>query len=176
MAKDDNAFDTMKFVLSLKGYLAGLLQDRPALDEVVQFQSGLAYMTGPPGKPVRAGGSIVVILGSTFGVIVVLAALRERDLTDRGQRVGSALFESAAFLMASHMTGGATTGETVPPMTARKGAGVIYDVFESSDGQQIFIGVTSDAQWRRFCVEFDLPDLFADPRLQTNPERTMERS
>ncbi len=162
--------------LSLKGYLAGPLEDRPALDEVVQFQSGLAYMTGPPGKPIRAGASVVDILGASFGVTAVLAALRERDLTGRGQRVGSALFESAAFMMASHMTGGAATGETVPPMTARKGAWGIYDVFESRDGQQIFIGVTSDAQWRRFCDEFDLPDLLADTRLQTNPMRTMERS
>jgi len=169
------ALNNKLIYLSLKGYLAGPLEDRPALDEVVQFQSGLAYMTGPPGNPIRAGASIVDILGATFGVTGVLAALRERDLTGRGQRVGSALFESAAFLMASHMTGGATTGEIVPPMTARKGAWAIYDVFESSDGQQIFIGVTSDAQWKRFCDEFDLPNLFADKRLQTNPERTMER-
>ncbi|MGI9295930.1 MAG: CaiB/BaiF CoA transferase family protein [Pseudomonadales bacterium] len=161
--------------LSLKGYLAGPLEDRPALDEVVQFQSGLAYMTGPPGKPLRAGASIVDILGATFGVIGLLAALRERDVTNKGQRVGSALFESAAFLMASHMTGAATTGETVPPMTARKGAWAIYDVFESSDELQIFIGVTSDAQWKRFCDEFDLQNLLADKRLQTNPERTGER-
>jgi len=170
------ALNNKLIYLSLKGYLSGPLEDRPALDEVVQFQSGLAYMTGPPGKPIRAGASIVDILGATFGVTGVLAALRERDVTGRGQRVGSALFESAAFLMAPHMTGGATTGETVPPMTARKGAWAIYDVFESSDGQQIFIGVTSDAQWKRFCDEFELPDLFVDKRLQTNPERTMERS
>jgi len=169
------AINSKLIFLSLKGYLAGPHEDRPALDEVVQFQSGLAYMTGPPGRPLRAGASIVDILGATFGVTGVLAALRERDLTGRGQRVGSALFESAAFLMASHMTGGATTGETVPPMTARKGAWAIYDVFESSDNQQIFIGVTSDAQWKRFCDEFELPELLADERLQTNPERTMER-
>jgi len=169
------ALNSKLIYLSLKGYLAGPLEDRPALDEVVQFQSGLAYMTGPPGNPLRAGASIVDILGATFGVTGVLAALRERDVTGLGQRVGSALFESAAFLMASHMTGGATTGEAVPPMTARKGAWAIYDVFATRDEQQIFIGVTSDAQWARFCDEFELQDLYADKRLQTNPERTMER-
>lgn len=161
--------------LSLKGYLEGPKKDRPALDEVVQFQSGLAYMTGPPGQPLRAGASIVDILGAVFGVTGVLAALRERDNTGRGQRIGSSLFESAAFLMATHMTGGATTGETVPPMTARKGAWAIYDVFESIDGEQIFIGVTSDAQWQRFCEVFELTQLFKDKRLKTNPERTSER-
>jgi len=162
--------------LSLKGYLAGPWQDRPALDEVVQFQSGLAYMTGPPGQPLRAGASIVDILGAVFGVTGVLAALRERDSTGRGQRVGSALFESAAFLMGSHMVGGFVTGEAVPPMTARKGAWAIYDVFVSRDEQQLFIGVTSDAQWQRFCKEFELHDLLDDQRLLTNPERTLQRS
>lgn len=161
--------------LSLKGFLSGPWQSRPALDEVVQFQSGLAYMTGPPGQPLRAGASVIDILGAVFGVTAVLAALRERDATGVGQRVDSALFESAAFLMASHMTGGAATGEEIPPMTARKGAWGIYDVFHASDDTPLFIGVTSDAQWQRFCEQFDLNELYADPRLVSNTQRTAER-
>lgn len=161
--------------LSLKGFLAGPWQQRPALDEVVQFQSGLAYMTGPPGQPLRAGASIIDILGAVFGVTGTLAALRERDVTTKGQRVDSALFESAAFLMASHMAGGATTGEEIPPMTARKGAWGIYDVFHSKEGTPLFIGVTSDTQWSRFCEVFQFNELAADARLSTNPERTQER-
>lgn len=161
--------------LSLKGYLGGPMQNRPALDEVVQFQSGLSYMTGPPGQPLRAGASVIDILGAVFGVTGVLAALRERDVTGNGQRVGSALFESAAFLMASHMAGGAATGEQVPPMTLRKGAWGIYDVFETADAKQVFIGVTSDAQWQRFCEQFSLAELLSDTRLATNPQRTRHR-
>lgn len=161
--------------LSLKGFLAGPWQSRPALDEVVQFQSGLAYMTGPPGQPLRAGASIIDILGAVFGVTGTLAALRERDATGIGQRVDSALFETAAFLMAPHMTGGASTGTEIPPMTARKGAWGIYDVFHAAEGTPLFIGVTSDAQWQRFCKHFDLQDLLNDPRLKTNPQRTVER-
>ncbi len=161
--------------LSLKGFLKGPWQDRPALDEVVQFQSGLAYMTGPPGQPLRAGASIVDILGAVFGVTGVLAALRERDATGKGQRVGSSLFESAAFMMASHMAGGAATGEEVPPMTARKGAWGIYDVFHSRDEQPLFIGVTSDTQWLRFCKVFQLTHLADDERLHTNVQRTLAR-
>ena len=161
--------------LSLKGFLAGPWQSRPALDEVVQFQSGLAYMTGPPGQPLRAGASVIDILGAVFGVTGVLAALRERDATGVGQRVDSALFESAAFLMASHMTGGAATGAEIPPMTARKGAWGIYDVFHASDGTQLFIGVTSDSQWQRFCTHFELHELLADTRLVSNTQRTAER-
>jgi crotonobetainyl-CoA:carnitine CoA-transferase CaiB-like acyl-CoA transferase len=161
--------------LALKGFLKGPYEKRPALDEVVQFQSGLAHMTGPPGQPLRAGASIVDILGAVFGVTGVLAALRERDATGRGQRVGSSLFESAVFLIGSHMAGTAATGEEPPPMPARRGAWGIYDLFETRDGKQIFVGVTSDQQWRRFCTEFGLEDLLQDPALATNAARSKAR-
>ena len=162
--------------LALKGYLKGPYEHRPALDEVVQFQAGLAYMTGPPGRPLRAGASIIDILGAVFGVAATLAALRERDATGRGSRVSSALFESTVFLMASHMAGLAATGEEPPPMPARRGAWGIYDVFRTEGGGELFIGVTSDAQWARFCEEFGLAALRADPRLATNAGRARERS
>jgi len=161
--------------LALKGFLAGPYEHRPALDEVVQFQAGLAYMTGPPGRPLRAGASIIDILGAVFGVTAVLAALRERDATGKGQRVSSALFESAVFLMGSHMAGLAATGEEPPPMPARRGAWGIYDVFETADGQ-LFVGVTSDQQWARFCEVFGLGEMAADQRLATNAQRAKERS
>ena len=162
--------------LALKGYLAGPYEHRPALDEVVQFQTGLAYMTGPPGRPLRAGASIIDILGAVFGVAAVLAALRERDATGRGSRVSSALFESAVFLMGSHMAGLAATGEEPPPMPARRGAWGIYDVFATAGGGQLFIGVTSDQQWARFCDAFGLDGMKADARLATNAQRAKERS
>lgn len=171
-----STLNTRLVYLALKGYLGGPYQDRPALDEVVQFQSGLAYMTGPAGRPLRAGASIVDILGAVFGITGVLAALRERDSTGLGQRVGSSLFETAAFLMAPHMVGGMTTGETVPPMTERKGAWGVYDVFRCSDEQSIFIGVTSDAQWSRFCASFEFKDLGSDTALITNEQRNLARA
>jgi crotonobetainyl-CoA:carnitine CoA-transferase CaiB-like acyl-CoA transferase len=162
--------------LALKGYLAGPYEHRPALDEVVQFHTGLAYMTGPVGQPLRAGASVIDIMGAVFGVVAVQAALRERDATGRGQRVGSALFESAAFLMATHMAGIAATGREMPPMPARQGAWAIYQVFATKDDGQLFIGVTSDQQWLRFLEEFDLQKLAEDPRLATNGSRVQERS
>lgn len=170
-----SAINPRLIYLALKGYLSGPWQDRPALDEVVQFHSGLAYMTGPEGHPIRAGASVVDILGAVFGVTGVLAALRERDQTGRGQRVGSALFESAVFLMGSHMAGAATTGERVPPMTARRGAWGIYDVFTCNDDRQLFIGVTSDAQWLRFCASFEFNDYRDEVRLQGNSGRVAQR-
>ncbi|MFZ4407461.1 MAG: CaiB/BaiF CoA transferase family protein [Paracraurococcus sp.] len=161
--------------LALKGFLAGPYEHRPALDEVVQFQSGLAYMTGPPGRPLRAGASIIDILGAVFGVTATLAALRERDSTGQGQRVCSSLFESAVFLVGSHMAGAAATGEPPPPMPARRGAWGIYDVFQAADGE-LFIGVTSDQQWARFTKVFGLATLADDPRLSTNAQRAKERA
>jgi crotonobetainyl-CoA:carnitine CoA-transferase CaiB-like acyl-CoA transferase len=161
--------------LALKGFLAGPYEHRPALDEVVQFQTGLAFMTGPPGQPLRAGASIVDILGASFGVSAVLAALRERDQTGQGQRISSGLFESAAFLMLQHMAGSVATGQAPRPMPARLGAWAIYDVFDTADGEQLFIGVTSDQQWVRFTETFGLRSLAADPRLATNSTRSQER-
>ncbi|MGD0430656.1 MAG: CaiB/BaiF CoA-transferase family protein [Acetobacteraceae bacterium] len=162
--------------LALKGYLAGPYEHRPALDEVVQFQTGLAWMTGPPGQPLRAGASVIDIMGAVFGVVAAQAALRERDITGKGQRVSSALFESAAFLMSTHMAGMAATGLEARPMPARRGAWAIYEVFNTANDGQLFIGVTSDQQWTRFVEEFGLQELAADPRLATNVTRLAERS
>jgi crotonobetainyl-CoA:carnitine CoA-transferase CaiB-like acyl-CoA transferase len=170
------AFNDRLIYLALKGYLAGPYEHRPALDEVVQFQTGLAWMTGPPGQPLRAGASVIDIMGAAFGVIAAQAALRERDVTGKGQRVSSALFESAAFLMSTHMAGMAATGLEARPMPARRGAWAIYEVFNTAGGGQLFIGVTSDQQWARFVEEFGLQELAADPRLATNVTRLAERS
>ena len=162
--------------LALKGYLAGPYEHRPALDEVVQFQTGLAFMTGPPGQPLRAGASVIDIMGAVFGVVAAQAALREREITGRGQRVSSALFESAAFLMSTHMAGMMATGLEARPMPARRGAWAVYEVFKTAAGGQLFIGVTSDQQWTRFVEEFGLQELAADPRLATNVMRLAERA
>ncbi len=161
--------------LALKGYLKGPYEHRPALDEVVQFHTGLADMIGPPGRPLRAGASVIDMLGAIFGVVGVQAALAERARTGHGQRVGSALFESAAFLMSTHVAGIAATGPEPPPMPARRSAWAIYETFATADGGSLFIGVTSDRQWRRFTAAFGLDALADDPRLATNALRVAEK-
>jgi len=158
---------------SLKGFLAGPYEKRPALDEVVQYMGGLAYMTGPTGMPLRAGASVVDIMGGMFGVVGILSALRERDRTGRGQAVKSSLFESTAFLVAQHMGGQVMTGYPPPPMPEKKSSWAIYETFTTCDGKTIFIGITSDNHWRSFCNEFALQDLLADETLQTNPQRAV---
>jgi len=161
---------------SLKGFLSGPYEQRPALDEVVQYMSGLAYMTGLPGRPLRAGTSIVDIMGGVFGVVAILAALRERERTGQGSFVKSALFESAAFLVAQHMAAETITGMPPPPMSTRHAAWGIYDMFEAKDGTPLFIGVTSNAHWKSFCTALGRPDLLADPELQSNEARVAARA
>ncbi|MHB0790239.1 CaiB/BaiF CoA transferase family protein [Bradyrhizobium sp. 5.13L] len=157
--------------LSMKGFLKGPYENRGALDEVVQMQSGLAYMTGPPGRPLRAGAPVIDILGGVFGVAAALAALRERDQTGKGQKVTSSLFESATFMLGSMIVGSAVLGAPMPPMPARKNAWGIYDVFTASDGGQIFIGCTSDGHWQRFCEQFGFSQWRNDERLASNAKR-----
>jgi crotonobetainyl-CoA:carnitine CoA-transferase CaiB-like acyl-CoA transferase len=161
---------------SLKGFLDGPYAERFALDEVVQMMSGLAYMTGPPGMPLRAGTSISDIAGGLFGALGILAALRDRDRGQGGAVVESALFETAAFLMGQHMAYAAATRQPVPPMTARISAWAVYELFATADGRPVFIGITSDNQWQSFCAEFQRADLLRDATLGTNEMRVDARA
>jgi crotonobetainyl-CoA:carnitine CoA-transferase CaiB-like acyl-CoA transferase len=160
---------------SLKGFLSGPYEHRHAMDEVVQMMGGLAYMTGPPGQPLRAGTSVVDITGGMFGVIGVLTALYERERTGKGTFVKSALFETTAFLMGQHLAYAALTDEPVPPMPARVSAWSVYRTFSTSDGEQVFIGLISDKHWQRFCEVFEREDWLRDERLNTNNQRIAER-
>jgi crotonobetainyl-CoA:carnitine CoA-transferase CaiB-like acyl-CoA transferase len=161
--------------VSLKGFLPGPYDHRTALDEVVQMMGGLAYMTGRPGDPLRAGASVNDIMGGIFGAVAVMAALAQREKSGKGQEVQSALFENNVFLMAQHMMQHAVLGEPAPPMPARISAWAIYDVFTVKGGQQVFLAVVSDTQWTIFCDAFGLQELKADPRLKTNNERVAAR-
>ena len=160
---------------TLKGFLTGPYEHRPALDEVVQMMGGLAYMTGLPDRPLRVGSSVNDIMGGMFGAIGILAALRERETTGRGKLIRSALYENTVFLVAQHMAQLAITGEEPPPMAVKKPAWGIYDIFATADGDRLFVGVVTDTQWEVFCREFGATDLAADPRLQTNSERVAAR-
>jgi crotonobetainyl-CoA:carnitine CoA-transferase CaiB-like acyl-CoA transferase len=161
--------------VSHKGFLPGPYEDRPALDEVVQMMGGLAYMTGRPGDPLRAGSSVNDIMGGMFGAIGAMAALRQREHTGEGCEVQAALFENNVFLVAQHMMQFAATGQAADPMPSRISAWGIYDVFTVQGGEQIFLAVVSDAQWAVFCQAFDLPELQRDTRLATNNDRVRAR-
>jgi crotonobetainyl-CoA:carnitine CoA-transferase CaiB-like acyl-CoA transferase len=160
---------------SCKGFLPGPYEQRTALDEVVQMMGGLAYMTGLPGRPLRAGSSVNDIMGGMFAAIGVLAALREREATGVGRHVESGLFETTALLMAQHMAQTAITGEEPLPMSIRRPAWPVYDIFDTADGEQLFVAAVTDGQWQEFCRAFGLEALLDDPELATRAGRVAAR-
>ncbi|MBT2335152.1 CoA transferase [Variovorax paradoxus] len=157
------------------GFLPGPYEHRTALDEVVQMMGGLAYMTGRPGDPLRAGTSVNDIMGGMFGAIGAMAALMQRAQTGKGQEVQSALFENNVFLVGQHILQYAITGQAAAPMPERISAWALYDVFTVKDGEQIFLAAVSDAQWTVFCDALGFDDLKADPALRTNNDRVRVR-
>lgn len=182
MAKLGLDYETLKktnpqlIYVSHKGFLPGPYDHRTALDEVVQMMGGLAYMTGPEDRPLRAGSSVNDIMGGVFGAIGVMAALRQRELTGEGQEIQSSLFENNVFLVGQHMMQYAVTGNAAKPMPSRISAWAIYDVFEVAEGEKIFLAVVTDTQWKIFCDVFGFSDLYADPNLKLNNQRVQARS
>ena len=161
---------------SAKGFLGGPYEKRTALDEVTQMMGGLAYMTGPPGRPLRAGSSVIDITGGMFGVIGILAALQKRHRTGAGGDVKCSLYETTAFLVGQHMAQMAVTGKAAQPMPVRVSAWAIYDVFDTKmEGEQLFVGVVSDGQWVTFCQAFGLDALGANPDYAVNNQRVLAR-
>ncbi len=172
----DLAADNPRLIYcSAKGFLAGPYEKRTALDEVCQMMGGLAYMTGPPGRPLRAGASVIDVTGGMFSVIGILAALEERHRTGKGQEVKSSLFETTVYLVGQHMAQYAVTGAPAKPMPVRVSAWAVYDVFETRDEGQVFVGVVSDTQWKKFCEFFDLSEFGNDRTMAANNDRVKKR-
>jgi crotonobetainyl-CoA:carnitine CoA-transferase CaiB-like acyl-CoA transferase len=167
--------DERLIYVSHKGFLPGPYDHRTALDEVVQMMGGLAYMTGRPGDPLRAGSSVNDIMGGLFGALGAMAALMQRQQTGKGQEVQAALFENNIFLVAQHMMQFAVTGQAAAPMPQKISPWGIYDVFSVKDQAQIFLAVVSDTQWSVFCDAFGFADWRNDTRLRTNNDRVLAR-
>jgi crotonobetainyl-CoA:carnitine CoA-transferase CaiB-like acyl-CoA transferase len=170
-----SALNPRLIYVSHKGFQDGPYAHRVALDEVVQMMGGLAWMTGPPGQPLRAGSSVNDIMGGMFGAIGTLAALNERHRSGRGRHVVASLFENTVMLVAQHMAQHAITGEPLKPMSVRVAAWGVYDIITAADGERVFVGVVTDTQWAVFCREFGFADLAADPRIATNTGRVQSR-
>jgi len=161
--------------MSAKGFLKGPYQNRTALDEVAQMMGGLAYMTGPSGRPLRAGASVIDVMGGMFGVIGILAALVQRPESGIGQQITSSLFESTVFLMGQHMAQEVVTGKAPHPMPERISAWAIYDVFEAKHNKKLFVAVVSDTQWKKFCAKFELNEFIDNEEMATNAQRIDQR-
>ncbi|PHR61986.1 MAG: formyl-CoA transferase [Robiginitomaculum sp.] len=159
-----------------KGFLSGPYEHRPALDEVVQMMSGLAYMTGLKDRPLRVGSSMNDIMGGIFGVVGILAALIAKQQSGKGKEIRIGLFENSLFSVAQHMVQYEMTGIAPPPMSERVHAWPIYDIFKTADNQRIFIGVTTEGNWQAFCKAFGFQNFLCDTGLQTVTDRINARS
>jgi crotonobetainyl-CoA:carnitine CoA-transferase CaiB-like acyl-CoA transferase len=162
-------------VAAHKGFLHGPYENRTAMDEVVQMMTGMAYMTGPTGRPLRIGSSANDIMGGLFGAFGVLAALRERDRTGDGAEIRAGLFENCLLLVAQHMVPVELEGYVAPPMPERDFAWPVYDIFETADARQVFVGVITTGHWGSLCDYLGLDELKADARLKTPMDRIRAR-
>ena len=162
-------------VASCKGFLHGPYENRTAMDEVVQMMTGLAYMTGPRGRPLRVGSSANDIMGGLFGAFSVLAALLAREKDGKGRAVRVGLFENCLLLVAQHMVQFDIEGTEAPPMPEREFSWPVYDIFKTSDGRQIFVGAVTEGQWSTLCSHLCLEDLLQDPGLQTRMDQIEAR-
>jgi crotonobetainyl-CoA:carnitine CoA-transferase CaiB-like acyl-CoA transferase len=123
----------------------------------------------------RAGASVIGVTGGMFGVIAILAALHQRQHIGHGQEVKTSLFETTAFMVGQHMAQKAVTGSAAPPMTLRRSAWAVYDIFATRDDDQVFVAVVTDSQWRKFCEAFGFAEFLADSSLDTNRDRVIQR-
>jgi crotonobetainyl-CoA:carnitine CoA-transferase CaiB-like acyl-CoA transferase len=169
------AFAPHLIYCSLKGYLPGPYENRLALDEVVQMMGGLAYMTGPIGRPMRAGASVNDVMGGMFGVIAIQAALAERQRTGRGRFIQSALFENNVFLMGQAMMYETVTGQKSIPYSVKDSPWPVYDLFDTKDGTKIFVSIVGEEHWSGFCKTFGREAWLTDARLSTNQGRVDQR-
>lgn len=162
-------------IVSHKGFLNGPYKNRTAMDEVVQMMTGLAYMTGPSGRPLRVGASVNDIMGGLFGAFGILAELRARDRTGKGSEVRVGLFENCLLLVAQHMVQFELEGTIAPPMPERDFSWPVYDIFDTAEGEQLFVGAVTGGQWHSLCKLMGLEDLLDDPRLQSQMDRINAR-
>ena len=162
-------------IASCKGFLHGPYQNRTAMDEVVQMMTGMAYMTGPTGRPLRIGSSANDIMGGLFGALAVLGALMERRETGRGRAVRVGLFENCLMLVMQHMVQFDLDGRAPPPMPERDFSWPVYDIFDTRDGRQIFVGAVTEGHWRLICEAMGLERLLTDSRLQSKMDQIEAR-
>jgi formyl-CoA transferase/CoA:oxalate CoA-transferase len=154
----------------------GPYRDRAALDLIVQAESGMISITGEPGsRGVRAGVSIADITAGMFAAFAILAALRARERSGRGQFIDVSMLEGQLAIM-SGMFGAYVADGIVPgPLGTAYGALLPYQTFRTAT-RDIAIGIGSDKLWRTFCPLVDRAELADDPRFVTNAARNRNRA
>jgi formyl-CoA transferase/CoA:oxalate CoA-transferase len=154
----------------------GPLREAPGYDPMMQGYTGFMRLTGHPGQgPVRAGTSMVDMGTGMWAALAVLAALTERDRTGVGAEVTTALFDTALAWIPYQLMGYLGTGEVPQPQGSGAAMIVPYQAFPTADGW-LMITTPTDALFGRLCETLGRPELAADPRYRTNPDRVRHRA
>jgi crotonobetainyl-CoA:carnitine CoA-transferase CaiB-like acyl-CoA transferase len=162
---------------SISGYgEAGPYRDMKAYDLLIQSETGLAEITGPPEAPGRVGVSVSDLVAGLNAYAGILEALHARERTGEGAHVKVSLFDATAEWMAvpliHHDYGGrapARVGLAHPSIAP-------YGAFACADGKKIVISIQNEREWVRLCAEvLDAPELAADPRFSDNNRRVANR-
>jgi crotonobetainyl-CoA:carnitine CoA-transferase CaiB-like acyl-CoA transferase len=161
---------------TITGYGAdGPESGRPGYDFAVQARSGWMAITGEPeGIPVKVGVAVVDVLTGQNAAIGILAALRERDASGRGQRLEVSLWDSALAGLVNVAQAALVTGREPRRWGNAHATIVPYQAFDAAD-RPLVVAVGNDAQWRRMCEAIGAADLLADAELATNPGRVERR-
>lgn len=160
--------------------ITGFGQDGPyahraGYDYIIQGMSGLMSITGDPdGQPQRAGVAITDIFTGVYACTAILAALRQRDETGRGQHIDMALLDTAVSITANQAMNYLTTGIAPARIGNAHQNLTPYQVFDCADGY-IIIATGNDAQYRRLCRILGVDEMAEHPDFLTNADRIANR-
>ncbi len=154
----------------------GPYRDRPALDLIVQAESGMISATGEAGgSGVRAGVSIADLTAGMNAAFGIMVALRAKDATGLGQSIDISMLEGQLSLLGVMIGNYFTTGEIPVPMGTAYKALLPYQTFHTKT-RDLALAVGSDKLWREFCPVIGCPELTDDPRFRTNSDRNKNRA
>ncbi|MBF7084516.1 CoA transferase [Desulfallas sp. Bu1-1] len=162
---------------SISGYgQTGPYRVRSGYDVSAQCESGLMAATGEEGRPyVRIASSLIDYGTGMYAAFGISMALRHREKTGEGQHIDVSLLDTAVSWMNYWITNYSLTGENPPRIGSGHLFAAPYQVFEAAD-KPLFIGVSTDRFWKKFCNIMKLNDLGSDPRFMTNSDRTKNRA
>lgn len=153
----------------------GPMADEPGYDFMIQGLSGFMSLSGPAdGNPSKAAIAIVDYVTGQNAAVGILAALRARDTTGRGQHVDIALLDTSIAMMTNLAQYALTSGNNPPRVGNAHTTIVPYNAFAASDGW-IILAIGNDGQFEKFCHFAGRPDIASDARFKTNMDRVRHR-